>query len=389
MMINRSLCIVLGFVLFFLIGGPAASAQEVKPQPFDPSGLVRFDNLENAESRRQKLVTFVWSGGLPTTTLPEADKNVGDTVFAPAGDLETIDPANAEAVDRLKIEVTGGFDYHSIGYWIRPKTKNANNKRLVVVHSGHRTGKILDGVNIATDALLKDGFNVVLMDMPLVGWNTDNSFRMPDGSMVSINMDQGMTDRHNELFDKVIPKLREDDGAIFRFFIEPTVQSINYFLANSRDANDVNMIGLSGGGWSTHVASAIDSRIKISVPVAGALPLYARGNDDAEQDYYPLFGEAGSPPVAKGVASWLEVFALGGIGDGRRQIQLLNLHDSCCFYGDKFKTYDEWLSQRVDHIGHGNWDFYSDTSHKSHLISPKALNDVILPALLEPAGQRP
>ena len=49
------------------------------------------------------------------------------------------------------------------------------------------------------------------------------------------------------------------------------------------------MIGLSGGGWTTTVYAAIDPRIVKSIPVAGTLPLYLRGdhyNHDLEQ-YVP------------------------------------------------------------------------------------------------------
>ena len=36
------------------------------------------------------------------------------------------------------------------------------------------------------------------------------------------------------------------------------------------------MIGLSGGGWTTTVAAAIDPRVGLSIPVAGSLPFDMR-----------------------------------------------------------------------------------------------------------------
>jgi hypothetical protein len=34
------------------------------------------------------------------------------------------------------------------------------------------------------------------------------------------------------------------------------------------------MFGLSGGGWSTTIAAALDPRITLSVPVAGSVPKF-------------------------------------------------------------------------------------------------------------------
>ena len=100
------------------------------------------------------------------------------------------------------------------------------------------------------------------------------------------------------------------------------------------------------------VIAAVDTRIRQSFPVAGAYPLYARpyggGSSDTEQTYAPLYREIDGPDAdaipdtAAGVASWLEIFALGGYGSGRRQIQILNLYDTCCFFGDSFETYDDF-----------------------------------------------
>ena len=36
------------------------------------------------------------------------------------------------------------------------------------------------------------------------------------------------------------------------------------------------MVGLSGGGWTTNLLSAIDDRIRYSFSVAGSMPIYYR-----------------------------------------------------------------------------------------------------------------
>ena len=181
----------------------------------------------------------------------------------------------------------------------------------------------------------------------------------------------------------------------FAFFLEPVVQSINHFVAEHADVQDISMIGKSGGGWTAHLAAALDERIDLSIPIAGSLPLYARPSNishDTEQFYAPLFGEIdtdddGISDTADGVASWLEIFALGGYGKGRRQIQVLNFEDSCCFGTDVYETYDDFVSNVVDKLGHGDWDFHSDRTHKSHVISAHVLEKVIAPALAPAAAK--
>ena len=66
------------------------------------------------------------------------------------------------------------------------------------------------------------------------------------------------------------------------------------------------MIRLSGGGWTTHLYAAVDPR-----------------------------------------------------GRPRKQIQVLNQFDSCCFNGDVYKTYAEPLKQLTSGINHGDWTVYN------------------------------
>ena len=62
----------------------------------------------------------------------------------------------------------------------------------------------------------------------------------------------------------------EDKGDYtMRFFIEPVVLAVNYAEALGYD--EIVMLGLSGGGWTTTVSAAVDSRIKLSIPVAGSV----------------------------------------------------------------------------------------------------------------------
>lgn len=91
---------------------------------------------------------------------------------------------------------------------------------------------------------------------------------------------------------------------VFRFFIEPVVRAINYATQVSLRAlqntiapcllfcvrrqtlgyKHVVMMGLSGGGWTTTLAAALDHRISLSTPVAGSIPCdFAHTSWDFEQ----------------------------------------------------------------------------------------------------------
>lgn len=366
---------------------PTAVALPPQLQNYDPSGQIRFRTASEAEARRQELIHFIWPAGLPTNALPSAERQIGRAIFS--GDLSGLDGALAASVDRLNATVEP-YRFHGIEYLIHPLAKNRHNRRLVILNSGHRAGVAFSyGVNDVANRLLAKGFAVLMTDMPLVGFNTNHTIVLPDGRGI-VDIHGRETAGHNEMFAKLTPTALPD-GAIFRLFLEPIVQGENYFLRTANKADDVSYVGLSGGGWTGHLLAALDPRIKKSFPVAGSYPLYIRNvmgtSDDAEQTFAPLYLEIdkhntnGLPDTAAGVASWLEIYALGGFGPGRSQVQILNLHDSCCFNGSAFVTYTNFVSTVVHGLGQGAWSFYSDTTHKSHQISSDVLNRVIMPGL--------
>jgi pimeloyl-ACP methyl ester carboxylesterase len=388
---NRTLALLP--ILAALLGSGSHSAEkqsalenDPRLRNFDPSKLVRFTTPAQADAKRMELIRYIWRDGLPVKTLPQVTVHIGAEVFTK--DLIGLDGKLAASVDRLDATIAP-YDFHSISYLIHPIARSTQSGRLVIVHSGHRR-ELTDwaGEDAVIDRLLSQGYTVLAMDLPLFGWNANNlTVKVPKGGgIVSL-----VPYDHQAMFDKLLPLL-PNDGTIFRFFLEPEVQGVNYFL-QANPSGDVSMIGLSGGGWSTHMAAAVDVRIKRSFPVAGSYPLYARSSPfptfshDIEQYYAPLYRETdsngdGITDTAAGVASWLEIFVLGGYGSGRRQTQILNYYDSCCFFGDAFKTYTGFVSGTVRHLGSGEWDFHSDTTHKLHQISGDVLDRVIMPGLM-------
>lgn len=368
------LALLLGSALLSAAGGASAL-----PTNYNPANQIRFDTAAEADAKRNQLVDYIWAGGLPVTALPTVTSNLGNAVFS--GHLNGISSALVSSVSRLDANVSN-FDFHSISYLLRP-TNVAYEDRMVILHQGHsNAGTPLDaGVSQTANALLQQGFTVNVMQMPLFGWNTDRTANIPGQGTIDYGQ---LYDGHASIILNTGPL---NGGMGFRLFLEPIIQSINY--AQTLDGLiDVSMIGISGGGWSTHMAAAIDPRIMLSIPVAGAAPLYVRNTagpntfGDLEQHYEPMYDEDIAPDGSGGgVATWLEVFALGGYGSGRQQVFVTNEFDSCCFSGRFADTFDDIVSDQVDLLGAGDWDYYLDSTSSMHQIAPNTLTQIIMPAL--------
>lgn len=356
----------------------AAAGVSALPTNNDPANQIRFDTVSEANAKRDQLINYIWSGGLPTTALPSVTANLDNAVFS--GALNGINPAFASSVSRLDANVSN-FDFHSISYLLRP-SNDAYQNRVVILHQGHSdAGTSLDaGVSQTANALLQQGFTVNVMQMPLFGWNTDRTANIPGQGTI----DYGLSyDGHASMILNTGPV---NGGMGFRLYLEPIIQSVNY-AQTFGGLIDISMIGISGGGWSTHLAAALDPRISLSVPVAGAAPLYVRNADpnsvgDVEQYYSPMFDEnIASDGSGGGLATWLEIFALGGYGAGRRQIYVTNEFDSCCFSGTFADSFDDIVSDRLDLLGAGDWDYFRDSTSNIHQIAPNTLTQVIMPSL--------
>jgi len=157
---------------------------------------------------------------------------------------------------------------------------------------------------------------------------------------------------------------------------------------------DFNMVGLSGGGWTTTLAAAIDPRIKLSFPVAGTVPMYLRVepyNHDIEQYLPQLYGQRS--PFLNGVTGYPDLYVLGATGSGRKQTQILNRHDNCCFgesnhvasvlgpFDAAIRGYEARVKTAVSQVGSGAFRLILDETSFVHQISDNAISNVILPVL--------
>ena len=253
---------------------------------------LRIKNKAEAFYTRQLIIDYLWpkSGALPNKIMPKVVKSGPPSIFFP-NDLDGIEQQATKRVDLLAYRMLGA----ALNYAYRLLPNRSGTyviQKPIILHQGHQGG-LGDGIAEMANALLDKGHEVVLMQMPMVGWNHGSgpyTFR-------SFGQRLRGVDEHNRLFDDrdslPLPPMT--------YFIEPVIAMIN-FLVSDRGEEGVGMVGLSGGGWTTHVVAAVDPRISESFPVAGSYPLYLRpyyrgSTGDAEQIDPGLYVER---------ATWLE-----------------------------------------------------------------------------------
>lgn len=357
-----------------IVGNMAADRYtELDPRltDYDAGVHLHIADRAQADAVRRKAIEYFWpSGRLPAEKLPAAVAlSLGAAPGSPRTPEETLCHVGREQVSRIEwLDTEVDFDYHHFAALLHP-VKEARPPRLFIVHHGHGVAVPGEGLYEVSSLALEQGLTVLMMHMPLVGWNVDRTFKTPEGDVI---VEGWQVPGHNRL----VPALEGKGGSSLRFFIEPVVVFINYFLKRNPDCLDVSMIGLSGGGWTTQVAAALDERIGLSIGVAGSYPLYLRrvypgAEGDAEQEWAPLYKEC---------ASWLDLYVLAGYGHGRHGIQILNQYDPY-FYGLGHVTYSGLVSKSVERMGQGRWECVMDKSHRQHIISPWAIREVVAPAL--------
>lgn len=325
---------------------------------------------KDVAAKRQQLIDFIWGpAGMPTNSLPVVEKND----ISPVGGLKDL-----ERVDTLTVSMELG--QKSYAHHFIPKMKN---NRLVVLHHGHAPSfddakGLTDagtGLQRTIDALLGDGYSVLAVYMPhIVKFKT------------RLNVNDVGAMSHDAMFQK----LKVKDGSPMKFFLEPVAVCLHYLRTRATADGfpvykEFNMVGLSGGGWTTTVYAAIDPTIRLSFPVAGTIPLYLRSGGsvgDTEQ-FLPSFYK---------IAGYPDLYVLGSYGPGRKQVQILNRRDDCCFgenqhqgklsYDAALREYEARVRATLHDLGNkGSFCLEIDEAAPAHTISWNAIVNTILAEL--------
>lgn len=357
---------LIGILVIGLLAGRGQSA------PLVDDRAITIHSAHDVDEKRRTLIQYLWGAdGFPAQRMPDA---ILANIVTPVKQL-----ANLERVDEFHIDMAPGLQ--GLAWHFIPQR---SNRELVVVHHGHACTLDDDpgpadagyGLQRTINALLREGYGVLGVFMP----------HMRPGDC---------TGNHDAMFQL------KTTGNPMKFFLEPTAISLNCLKTRSGpdhfpEYRSFHMIGLSGGGWTTTVYAAIDPSIRCSFPVAGTIPLYLRAGGsvgDREQFDPPFYRLAGYP----------DLYMLGAHGNGRTQVQILNVNDDCCFgrgqhdaklsgmpYADAMREYESRVRVALEGIGPASFRLEIDETAPSHMISHHAIEDVILPELRsagKPAGQ--
>ena len=310
--------------------------------------LIKIDAKSDIDEKRKFLTEFFWGVGtlqriVDKSPLPDVESDISDSRYN--------NFQNLKRIDRLVVEMEYGVN--SISYLFIPEQ---SNEKLILYHQGHGGDFILGKDTI--QFFLNRNFTVLAMSMPLVGMNNQ--------PVVEI-------DRFGEIKLVSHEQLRLLEANHFnpmKLFIEP-IQINLTFLGKEYDFKQYSMIGLSGGGWTTVVYSAIDDRISNSFSIASSIPFYLRVDERDITDY-----EQTNVDLYQNV-NYLELYVLSASGDGRKHVQIFNKNDPCCFSGNGYETYESAVNDKISQFGKGNFQVFVDDTHNEHKISDTALKYIV------------
>ncbi|MEO3868643.1 hypothetical protein ABGB18_07425 [Nonomuraea sp. B12E4] len=326
----------------------------------DIEPLIGMNSAGDIKARREFLAGYIWKGAALPKTLPTVEQGVE----APEGlkDLTGVRRIDLLTV-QLKYQVTAKV------YDLLPR--KPWNHRLALYHNGH--GEPPESMIRAAQALLDRGYRVMAYAMPFHHWNAQG---IEDPSSPGTMLPPPS---HREL----VP-WESAEFSTLTFFLEPLTVTLNY-AQQAYQPKSVEMIGLSGGGWTTTVYSALDPRVTRSYPVAGSLPFFLRpaspkpsptiGDFEQTKASFPGFYAASSD-------DFLDMYVMASIGENRGQLQILNRFDECCFNGVSHRVYQAPVRDRVRLMAggrpeRGRWDLLEDATHDDHTISPHALSVIL------------
>jgi len=310
----------------------------------DLDSLIEIDDRSDIDQKRNDLIEFFWNVGSLhhlqyAEQLLEVESDISDSRYD--------DFQNLKQIDKLTIEMEYGIN--SVSYLLLPEE---SNEKLILYHHGH-DGDFLLGKD-TIQFFLERNFTVLAMTMPLVGMNNQPTVEIDGiGELKLISHDQ-------------LRFLEKNSFNPMKLFIHPIQVSLN-FLEKEYDFKRYSIIGLSGGGWTGIVYSAIDDRISDSFSVASSIPFYLRVDERDIGDY-----EQTNIDLYK-ISNYLELYVLAAYGDDRKHIQIFNKNDPCCYSGIGYESYEFFIKDKLVKLGKGSFQILIDDTHNEHKISDTML----------------
>jgi len=330
--------------VFFADAGASNKIIVTKQQISD---LMTIRARGDVPARRELLRQFIWKGVSPK------DFSLAVTPMETPASLKDC----AIASRKLVLDMPYGFTSVMKLYESRER-----RDRLVIYHRGHNVRDKSDMDNVL--ALCEGGFDVLLLDLPMLGDNSNPTVPLDNIGRVAFS-------NHDQL-----KYLESDSFNPLVLFMAPLAKAIDHAMS-LRAYKDISLIGISGGAAVITMYAALDDRVKSTFAVAGVAPMFLRF---AVPETYWGDYEQTVPGLAK-IVTDLDMYVLAAFGQSRQYVQIYNQHDPCCFPGAEFKTYSSDVSERVRQLGYGSYDAWLDTKNLKHGISKEILLRIIQSAL--------
>ena len=312
----------------FKVDNPMLYTSPEEPDPILPPTITAVDQVA-VDALRAAIITELWEGaGLPVAGADVVTVGVADPLLTSAANLLRVDQLTITMDDNLGAPVMDSEPY----VWY--PTVATSNGLLMMYGVGHTADWELAGGGDMIRALIEAGYTVC-------------GFLMPANGSAAV---------HNTYTD--LPGLNYT-----KFFIEPTVRAINELAAGFAG---VYMCGLSGGGWTTVMSTAIDTRISRSVEISGSYPLYIMGISRDWEQYLNGFP----------VMDYQDLYIMA-CDAGRRQLQLHGEFDGV-FPRNRYTQWERYAPTVRDTVagigGTGPWSMEWDSTYFDHLISEYGRN---------------
>ncbi len=149
--------------------------------------------------------------------------------------------------------------------------------------------------------------------------------------------------------------------------------------------SEIEMGGISGGGWLTHLLAAMLRKIRKSFAMSGGYAMrikelfpnsagdYEQGNDVGGYSITPIGVDGRSQPniLYKDVVSYMDLYVMAS-DNGRTAVNILNKNDLCCFDENHYQYYVNNVREQVSSI-EGSYHFFQ-TEHSTHSITNQELD---------------
>ena len=330
----------------FVEGDDVPNNTSTRLEKFDVSSIIGIETREDINYRKTSLIKYIWKDQMPTKLPTSIEENFIDENFN--------DVKNLKQLDKITIEMEHGVN--SIVYFFIP---HESNNKLIIYHHGHAGDFVLEKNTVTF--FLNNGYSILAFNMPLKGMNNQPVIETSDFGPVKF------------ISHKQFPLLESSKFSPIKYFVEPIALSLN-FIDQNYDYDSYYMVGISGGGWTTVLYSAIDQRVSQSYSIAGSYPLHLRYEAKNLGDY-----EQSNPNIYR-ISNYLELYTMSSFGNDRKLVQLFIYNDPCCFQAELYEKfpYGNAIQDRLEILGdEGKFSVFLDDSTNQHEISEHTLNLIL------------